>query len=196
MTAPPLRSCLRLSVRTLLGRRRALARLTAGVAAVVALAAPARAGAQVPLAPGAWAFFEWLLGAGPVEGPGFVLDAAERTRLRVTDAGTTGDAFDVLVNGLLFSTPSVPGGTESGLFDPELAWAEPALSKGELFLDPGQYVITLAVREAASGADFGEGYLRADPAPLAPGVVPEPAPLALLAGGAGVLLLARRARRR
>jgi hypothetical protein len=170
-------------------------------AAVLALALPAPAAAQLPLVPGGWALFEWFLGPGPVDGAGFLLDATQRTRVRVTDAGITGDAFDVFVGGALAAaTPSLPGGALTGLFDGDAAWAEPTLSKGELFLAPGQYLITIALREAGSGVSFGEGFIRADAAPLTPpvpGVVPEPAPLALLAGGmAALALLARRARRR
>lgn len=194
MRAPPLRT----RDRAHAGRHRTLARLTAAVAALAALAMPARLAAQLPLAPGSWSVFEWFLGVGPVEGDGFLLDATQRTRVRVTDMGTTGDAFDILVNGaLLGATPTVPGGTLTGIFDGDAAWAEPALSKGELFLDPGQYLITLAVRETAPGVDFGEGFIRADAAPLV-GVVPEPAPLASAAGGAALLavLTARRRRAR
>ena len=156
--------------------------------------------AQLPLVPGGWALFEWFLGPGPVDGAGFLLDATQRTRVRVTDAGITGDAFDVFVGGALAAaTPSLPGGALTGLFDGDAAWAEPALSKGEFFVNPGQYLITLAVREAGSGVAFGEGFIRADAAPLppVPGVAPEPAPLALLGGGVTLLaLLARNARRR
>jgi hypothetical protein len=175
-----------------------LRRLVCCTAAVLALAHPAPAAAQQPLAPGGWALFEWFLAPGPVDGSGFLLDAAQRTRVRVTDAGITGDAFDVLVNGVpRGATPSVPGGTLTGLFDGDAAWASPALSKGELFLDPGQWLITLAVREGAPGVGFGEGFIRADAAPLPPptGVVPEPAPLASAAGGALLLALSRLARR-
>jgi hypothetical protein len=170
---------------------------------VLVLTPPARAAAQLPLAPGAWTLFEWLLGAGPVDGGGFLIDATQRTRVRVTDAGVTGDAFDVLVDGVpRGATPSVPGGggVLTGLFDGDAAWAEPSLSKGELFLDPGQYLVTLVVRETAPGIAFGEGFIRADAAPAAPlpGVVPEPTTFASLAGGlaalAGFAGLTRRSR--
>ena len=192
MRAPPPRP----PIRALVAPPRARARLAAAVAALAALAMPARLAAQLPVAPGSWTVFEWFLGVGPVEGDGFLLDAAQRTRVRVTDVGATGDAFDILVNGaLLGATPAVPGGTFTGIFDGDAAWAEPALSKGELFLDPGQYRITLAVRATAPGVAFGEGLLRADAAPLV-GVVPEPAPLASAAGGAALLALVTARRRR
>lgn len=181
--------------------RRLVVRLTAVLTAFLAL--PASGAAQPPLAPGAWTLFEWFLGRGPVEGSGFLLDVSRRTRVRVTDAGVTGDAFDLFVDGAFrAATPSVPGGgTPTGLFDGDAAWAEPGLSHGTLFLDPGRYVITLAVRETAPGLDFGEGFLQADAAPLpVPGIVPEPPPLGPLAGGvillAPALLATRRTRRR
>jgi len=167
------------------------------IATLLALASPARPlAAQLPLAPATWSLFEWFLGVGPVEGSGFLLDATERMRVRVTDAGATGDAYDVFVNGVFrVGTPTVPGGTLTGAFDGAAAWAEPGLSKGEFFVDPGLYTITLAVREAGSGFDFGEGFIRADRAPVV-GVVPEPATVALLAGGllAIGLTVRRRAR--
>jgi hypothetical protein len=167
-------------------------------------AAPGRLRAQAPLAPGTWSLFEWFLGPGPAEGSGFLLDAAQRTRLRVTDDGITGDAFDVYVNGALAAaTPSLPGGVLTGAFDGDAAWGTPGLSRAELFLAPGQYLITLVVREVGSGVAFGEGFVRADAAPPpgptptpTPGVVPEPSSVASLAGGLGALALAARRRAR
>ena len=176
-------------------------------AALLALAAPlGRLRAQTPLALGTWNLFEWFLGPGPVEGSGFLLDATQRTRLRVTDDGVTGDAFDVYVNGALAAaTPSLPGGVITGALDGDAAWGTPGLSRAQLLLDPGHYTITLAVRETGSGIDFGEGFIRADAAPgkapgpnpvPTPGVVPEPSSVASLAGGLGALVLVARRRAR
>jgi hypothetical protein len=178
-------------------------RLLLAASLLAGLALPGgRLRAQAPLVPGMWTVFEWFLGAGPVDGAGFLLEAAQPTRLRVTDDGATGDAFDLFVNGaLLAATPSVPGGVLTDAFDGDAAWKAPGLSRAELVLDPGRYTITLAVREVGSGYTFGEGYVRADavlPAPptppQGPSVVPEPATVASL--GTGLLFLASAARRR
>ena len=167
-------------------------RLVIALASIVAFSDPANLSAQTPLPLGSWNLFEWFLGAGPVDGSGFLLNAVERTRIRVTDDGVTGDAFDVFLNGSFrAATPSVPGGVLTGAFDGDAAWAAPGLSRTEFFVDPGQYTITLTLREAGSGFEFGEGCLRADAAPLA-SVVPEPASLGLVAAGLVVIGLVRR----
>jgi hypothetical protein len=177
-------------------RLQRLRHLIAGLAILGALGSPARAEAQASLVPGSWSLFEWFFGVGAVDGPGFTLDATQRMRLRVTDVGVSGDAFDIFINGLLvFGTPSVPGGVFTGAFDGDGGWANAGLSHGELFLDPGQYTITLALREAAPGFDFGEGFIRADVATAS--VAPEPATVVTLASGLlGLGAVAPRLRRR
>jgi hypothetical protein len=173
-----------------------LRRAAAAAALMLTFASPTRGAAQVPLAPGSWMLFEWFFGVGPVDGNGFTLDATQRTSLRVTDDGVSGDAYDIFINGVLFGgTPTMPGGVFTGAFDGDAAWAHPALSKTQLFLNPGQYTITLAVREAGSGFDFGEGFIRADAAPI--GVVPEPATVVMMFTGlVGVGIVMTRGRRR
>jgi hypothetical protein len=162
-----------------------LYRLSITVATIVALSSPSVLEAQTPLTPGTWSLFEWFAGVGPVDGNGFLLNATQRTRVRVTDDGVTGDAFDIFLNGVfLLGTPSVPDGVFTGALDGDAAWADPGLSKIDFFLLPGQYTITLAVRQTASGFDYGEGFLRADDAPLPPvSTVPEPATVGLFAAG-------------
>jgi hypothetical protein len=171
--------------------RRALA--VAGVLAVAA--GPTRAAAQQPLVPGSWQLFEWLLGAGPVEGSGFsIVGSSQAVRVRITDAGVSGDAFDVLVNGAPFaSTPSVVGGVNTGALTGDAAYANAALSKTEFELAPGSYVITLNVRQTAPGFAFGDGFIRADL--VATEIVPEPSVVLLLAAGVGALAAARTRRR-
>lgn len=174
-------------------------RLLAGALLALGLL-PGAARAQEVLVPGGWQLFEWLLGVGPVQGEGWTIAASERMRLRVTDAFVSGDAFDVFVNGTLrTSTPAVAGGTDTGAATGDAAWGDARLSHRELFLDPGQYTVTLAVRVAASGFDYGEGFLRLDRAPDDPppvDVVPEPAIVTLVAGGllAMAALIGRRRR--
>lgn len=175
-------------------------RLALGVAFAVAAITPAAAIAQQPLLFGSWSVFEWFLGIGPVEGDGFsVSSATDRIRLRVTDAGFSGDAFDIFVNGSPFTggTPTVTGGVDTGALTGSAAYADARLSKREMMLDPGQYIITMALRENASGFDYGEGFMRADRVRVdpPPNVIPEPATVALVAAGlAGVAFAARRRR--
>jgi hypothetical protein len=166
-----------------------------GVAALLAAGDPARLAAQQPLALGSWSPFEWLDGIGAVDGGGFRVGATtQRIRLWVTDAGFTGDAFNVSVNGALRgATPSVLAGINTGALTGEAAWADPRLSKVELLLDPGQYTVTLATRELSPGLTFGTGFIRADLVPDLGTTVPEPSSAALIAGGlAGMALVLRR----
>jgi hypothetical protein len=170
-----------------------LRRAAAVLGLLAAALGPTRLAAQQPLTPGSWQLFEWLLGVGPVAGQGFsVVGATSAVRVRVTDAGFSGDAFDVRVNGaLLAATPTVPGGVNTGALTGDAAYASPALSKAEFVLAPGgNYVITLAVRETAPGFGFGEGFIRADFE-----VIPEPSTVALLAVGAAALGAVRLRRR-
>ena len=170
-----------------------------GSACLVALAlGPTRLGAQTPLSPGSWEFFEWFMGVGPVEGNGFTIaSATDQIRIRVTDLGFTGDAFNIFVNGAAAgTTPSVPPGINTGALSGDAAWADSRLSSLELLLDPGSYLITVAVRETAPGFTFGEGAIRGDLVPDGPPtVIPEPATLLLvLPGLVATALVARRRR--
>lgn len=161
-------------------------RLVTGCALLLLAAAPTRLTAQPALGLGTWQLFEWFLGVGPVEGAGFTVGSASPVRIRVTDIGFSGDAFTVLVNGVSrLSTPGVTGEIDTGVLDGDAAFADARLSSGELVLDPGQYVVTLRVREAGSGIDFGEGLIRADVVDAT--IIPEPAPVLLTAAGLAAL---------
>jgi hypothetical protein len=116
--------------------------LLVGGALALAALSPRLAAAQQPLAFGIWEPFEWLNGEGPVEGLGFGVASLLETRVRVTDAFFSGDAFDVFVNGVLTpraQTPLVADGEGSAdVSTGDQAWAHPALSRVEFLLGPGR----------------------------------------------------------
>lgn len=175
-------------------------RLLAAAALAAAALTPSRADAQQALMFGSWTYFDWFLDpgetAGPTNGDGFSFQSAHAVRLRVTDAGLAGDAFALFANGAQVAlTPLVADGPGTGAFDGDAAWADPSLGKVEYLLDPGSYTVTVGVLRTAFGTSDGAGFLRADEV-ISAGVVPEPAPVALLAAGLGALAaFARRARR-
>src|SRR5687767_3185793 len=172
-------------------------RLLLAAAIGAAAATPASLDAQQPLLFSAWTPFEWFFAPGPVEGSGFTFQSLHSVRVRVADTGFSGDAFTVFANGVqVATTPTVAEGLGTGTFDADEAWADPALSKVEFLLAPGLYTITLNVREAGLGFADGFGHIRADEI-VSSGVVPEPASVALLAGGLAALgATLRRVRRR
>lgn len=157
----------------------------------------ARAQDPVALAPGMWAEFSWFDGVGSFTDPtgGFLLDVLRPVRVRVTDAFSAGDAFDLFVNGAWrLSTDEVASNDAVQAGTGDAAWADPRLSRGALTLGPGRYTLTLQVRAAAEGWDYGSGFLRADLIDEPTTTVPEPATTALL--GSGLLALAAGAVRR
>jgi hypothetical protein len=135
---------------------------------------------------GQWYEFSWFtdteLGSqAPVPEDGFLFDLTDTgdATVRVTDRGGSGDAFDIYIGGVLtYQTPSVPSFNQ-GSIDPDLAWADPDLSKTSFLLTGGSpYTVTIHIREKAADFGFGSAYIRGDG-----DVVPEPSTYALLGGG-------------
>ncbi|HEY0780182.1 MAG TPA: hypothetical protein VGD56_19605 [Gemmatirosa sp.] len=179
---------------------RSRARVLAGalLTAAVAAGAPSRAVAQTAIpVDNSWQQFLFFLGAGqPVDGAPFTFSTASPVTVSLTDDGVTGDAFDVFVNGAstpAFATPTVAGGIDTSILDPNVAFTDARLSHGTFDLGPGSYVLQVVLRDEAPGYTTGEGFIRV--ASVA-SVVPEPDTRALATGGAVLLYLWRSARRR
>lgn len=125
----------------------------------------------------------------------FTFSAPGNVLLQVTDAFQKGDVFDVFVNSVFrFSTSLVPIDLFGDVEDPDLAFADPTYSSGQLVLPPGDYSVEIFTQISPFGS--GGAFLRVSrtglPPDPEPGVVPEPATFAMMAAGVVTLVLRRR----
>lgn len=112
--------------------------------------------------------------------------AAGPVLFQITDAFNAGDTFDVWVDGLYqFTTNPVPQ-SNPGISDPDLAFADPAYSHGQILLGGGFHTIDVF----ASASPFGSGgaYLQV----ITARGVPEPGTVALIGIALAGLALRRR----
>ena len=79
-------------------------------------------------------------------------DLTNPAQLKVTDAGTPGDVFDVYVNSVLAFTTSAPG-TGNSTSNPDFAYASNYFSSGNMLLGSGSYAIDIF----AAASPFGQG---------------------------------------
>jgi hypothetical protein len=122
-----------------------------------------------------------------VAGNTMTFTVAEPVTLKVTDAFSRGDQFDVFVNSVLsFTTALVPAG-EGSVSNPDLAFADPTYSHGSVLLEAGSYSVDIFV--AASPWESGGAYVGFESG------VPEPATWLLAVPGLALLTLRGRIRR-
>lgn len=111
---------------------------------------------------------------------------------KITDAFRPGDSFDVDINGdsvIDFATPSVPAGPFiTG--NPDVAFANPNFSSGQILLPPGSYSILVFVRDSPFGS--GGGYFEVETTSGPTTVIPEPATLTLLIPALALLFYMRK----
>lgn len=168
--------------------------LIAAILATAALCAEADTVSQISTAD--WSSF-YFAGSGSAwlddyafNAPGilsFSITLSGPAMLKVTDAGLSGDVFEVFDNGasLGYTSLPTPGGSADSGGDFDLALAGDEWSHGQWLLAAGSHLITGVASVSAYGAGVGGVQISA---------VPEPASLALLLGGLG--LLGATARRR
>jgi hypothetical protein len=109
--------------------------------------------------------------------------------LKIVDLGLAGDRFEVFINGVSAGNTSAPtlaiGVNDPSYFfgDEALALADSNFSRGEFLLPQG--TITVSVMASMSPLDASIAAFQVS-------AIPEPASLAMLLAGAGVVGLARR----
>jgi hypothetical protein len=129
--------------------------------------------------------FEFVGGTGWIDNPanGYQLTLTGQARIDLTDRLLIGDQYRLFVNGVNMMTTSTPNvflnGFQTGATTFAQAWANPYLSKGSLYLGPGNYQLDIQVIRVASGVNYGSGWIQAV-------AVPEPSVLLML--GVGILI--------
>lgn len=90
--------------------------------------------------------------------------AMSNVYLQVTDAFQKGDRFNVNVDGSpSFATSLVPTDAAGATTDPDLAFADPTYSSGQVLLGPGSYQVDIST--LLSPFDGGGAYMRVVSAP-------------------------------
>jgi len=122
----------------------------------------------------------------------FVIPDASVGTLTVVDAVTAGERFTVFANGVSLGTTTLQGSSSVNLgYDYDAALANAAFSRGVYTLAAGSYAITGVMLAAEDGINATQGGLRLEIAP-----VPEPASVAMLVAGLGLIGAAVRRRQR
>lgn len=147
-------------------------------ALAMAIGIPATA-APITIDVGGWGQFPFFSVGAPVVGSPFTFTAVSDVVLRVTDAGLSGDRFEVFVNSVSFGETSLPGSIGDAIgFDYAGAFADARWSSGSYLLGPGEYSIEIFPTQMPHGSvqppsTLGLGALRVDTVDTS--VVPEPA---------------------
>lgn len=111
-----------------------------------------------------------------VTGNDITFTAATNVLFKITDAFSTGDSFDVFINGpLAFTTPSVPTGGSciADAANPDQAYGSTCYSHGFALLGPGAYTVDVFAHDSCCGG--GGAYLQ-----VVTASVPEPSSLLLV----------------
>jgi hypothetical protein len=145
-----------------------------------------------------WQYFKWD-GLGPIDLPdpaGFDVTSADPFTVRITDVATNGDCFNVTFNKLItIPTSLVTYDSTKYQSDYNLAFNDPAYSKGIYYLAPGTYHIDISVTAlspAYLGDDEGAAERSIQGGIQATSNVPIPAAIWLLGSGLLGLLGIRR----
>jgi hypothetical protein len=114
--------------------------------------------------------------------------ATGEVELKITDAFSPGDMFQVVIDGGTPLNTSTPSGGAGFTVDPDAAFADPAFSHIGVLLGSGSHTVDVSVIASPFGA--GGAYLEV----VSAEATPEPAALSLMGGGLLLLGLLRRRR--